>query len=108
MVADPRMVKIPFRVQFREALLSGQKTATSRFQRYGNPLDNFQAFGATFEILAVSQITLYEVAASEYKAEGFSCPLDFLEVWERIHPRRKVDEYTEVWFHVFRRLPDAH
>lgn len=97
-------VKIPFKTRLREALLSGNKTATTRFKKYGAHGDTFEIFGATFELLAVGRCSLYEVALYEFKREGFTSPDDFWAEWRTLHPGRGNDPLVEVWFHVFRRM----
>ena len=47
-------VIIPFRPEFKDKMLKGLKTATSRTKKYGNAGDTFNAFGATFRIIHVS------------------------------------------------------
>lgn len=105
-------VKIPFQERWREKMLSGPtmlrgvpKTCTSRTSPYGQPGDTFQAFGATFELLAVRPLTLGVVAMYFAPAEGCASPDAFKEVWIELHPRKGWKPNQLVYVHQFRRLP---
>ena len=93
---------IPFRESFREALLSGRKTATSRTSQYGEQGRQFQAFGVLFEFTFVERRLLAEIASHHYKAEGCASPDEFIRVWNEIHPRKRFDPLTVVWYHEFK------
>jgi uncharacterized protein YqfB (UPF0267 family) len=94
-------VEVPFLPEFRDRLLCGLKTATSR----SRPLPHrFTAFGAVFEVLVCMQITLDKVTRFHYEREGCQSPEEFMEIWTRIHPRKGYDLNQLVWFHLFRRI----
>ncbi len=98
-----KSITIPFLDEFRERMLSGQKTATTRTRKYGDPGDLFSAFGYTFQLIKVSRVYLGEVAFAYHKQEGFESKDDFMECWCRIHPRKR--HYTDiVWLHEFERV----
>ena len=97
-------VGIPFQVRWRDRMLSGWKTCTSRTRKYGAPGDTFDAFGVTFEIIDVEQAELIYVAVGLHKKEGCSTPWEFKEVWKELHPRKGWDDSQKVWVHLFRRV----
>ena len=97
-------VKIPFKEDFKELLLKGGKTATSRTKQYGQQGDTFAAFGAEFEITAVERHPLRVVKWHFYKQEGFYSPEGFGKVWDLIHPRRGYAPDLLVWVHFFKRV----
>lgn len=97
-------VKIPFKPRFKEPMLNGQKTWTSRTRRMGNIGDTFDAFGATFEIVEVSTMTLKQIADNYFREEGCRSVQDFVEVWRAIHPRKGSVPSQRVYVHVFRRI----
>ena len=107
------MIKIPFLPEFKEAILSGKKTATTRSKRYGKPGDILSMFSNGFiftpqadshVLTHVVQVPLYVVASFFYKEEGLDSPEAFIEVWDRIHRRKKYedDQKLKVWLHLFR------
>ena len=82
-----REVNIPFQPEFKEPMLSGKKTATTRTKRFGRPGDWFRAFGRTFVLTEVSQIQLSLAIYHFYQDDGFSSPGEFINCWDRLHPR---------------------
>ncbi len=96
--------RVPFLADFREALLSGAKTATTRTARHAEEGDTFEAFGATFEVLAVRRTTLAAVKLGYWQREGVASPEAFERVWTRIHPRAGFDPAKAVYLHKFRRV----
>ena len=97
------MVKVPFLPEFKERLLSGRKTATSRTKRLGRVGQRFTAFGATFAFTRVEKRPLHWVTAWNYTKEGFEHPTGFKAVWSRIHRTRGYVEEDEVYYHEFKR-----
>ena len=95
-------IVIRFKPYFREPMLSGVKTCTSRTKTMGKPGDWFTAFGAQFELLSVEEVRLHEVA-SMWKEEGCTSADHFKEVWREIHPVVGYDDYQLVKLHRFRR-----
>ena len=95
-------VKIPFKPRFKEPMLDGTKTWTSRTRRYGHKGDTFDAFGATFEIVEEPEkCTLRDIMYNHWKEEGCKSTTDFFEVWEEIHPRKGFVPSQLVWAHIF-------
>jgi len=95
-------VRIPFKEQFKEPMLSGQKIATTRTRAYGKPGDVFEAFGARFEIIAVVPSIALWVGNFLYLEEGFDQPGDFHKLWDKMHPRLKREAL--VFVHIFRKV----
>ena len=52
------LAQIPFRQTFRESLLSGDKTATTRTRIMVQAGESFEAFGARFEVVDVKRLSL--------------------------------------------------
>ena len=97
-------VKIPFREEFRDRMLLGQKTCTSRTRKLGNVDDSFEAFGAEFIIGDVwAGWELDMVSFYWHKEEGFNTPEAFIECWNKIHPRKGYDPDQRVFIHWFRK-----
>lgn len=93
---------IPFLPEFRDRMLSGRKTWTTRSRAYGEPGDTFEAFGEVFELVAVTELPLGMVAAHGHKREGFETAAEFIECWNRIHPRRPYSPSAVKTVHQFR------
>ncbi len=98
-------IVLPFLDRFREPLLNGTKTCTSRRVRLGKPGDEFLAFGAWFKITKVEQAALGYVASILFKEEGLDSPADFIEIWRQLHPTKGYEAHEIVWLHRFERLP---
>jgi hypothetical protein len=88
--------------EWKEKMLTGVKTHTCRSQRYGEPGDQFEVFGATFELVRVWIATLDTVAMRYFDVEGCASPDEFIEVWDKIHPRRRFNPDDVRWLHHFR------
>lgn len=100
-----KQTKIPFLPQFKNPMLSGQKTITSRTRRYGQTGDTFLAWGETFELLEVTRVLLSSVRNRFYLQEGFPSPEAFEVVWKALHPIRGYDPEQAVYAHSFQILP---
>jgi len=96
-------INIPFREQFREAMVNDQKTMTCRSKRYGDPDDHFEIFDNCFRLLAVYKQQLGYIAYHSFKAEGCSSQEEFINIWNELHPRKKFHPNTWVYVHVFAR-----
>ena len=94
-------VRIPFKARFREPMLSGVKTMTSRTRCMGSGGDTFDAFGATFEIQHCSLMAFGRIL-DYWREEGCSSREDLESVWREIHPRRKFKFGDLLWVHEFR------
>ena len=97
-------VHLPFKHQFKDLLLSGQKTCTSRTHAWGQVGDKFQAFDAVFEITGIEMKTLHDVATQLYKEEGFITPGEFVSIWNEIHTNMGFLPKQKVFVHHFRKV----
>lgn len=91
---------IPFKERFREPMLDGTKTMTSRTKCYGRIGDCFNAFGKTFVLTSVVNRHL-DFIVDHWKEEGCSSKEDFLAVWREIHPRKAINMQDKFWTHSF-------
>lgn len=98
-----KQISIPFKPDFKEPMLAGVKVCTARSKKMGEPGDHFEAFGVTFELLAVTDMDLYEVSLL-WKEEGCRSREHFIEVWNGIHPRVGYSDYQRVYLHRFKRV----
>ena len=94
-------MRIPFRSEFEIPMLKGQKTATTRTKKYGNPGDLFSAFGHAFMLTNVDKVYLGYVCSVFYRQEGFNSQGEFIEYWNKIHPRKHYHYSTHVYLHQF-------
>ena len=90
--ASVKKAKIPFLKWFRKQM--------------GKGYDTFEAFGATFKILYVMEVTLKNIIP-EWKREGCTNEQDFIDVWKSIHPRRKFDLEEYFWVHCFEKIEEG-
>lgn len=104
-----REVKIPFQPEFKEPMLSGKKTDTTRTRRFGYPGDRFKAFGKVFILTEVYPSFLDVIISLHYLEEGFNSPREFVEFWDRIHPHVTYLQRPgrSVYFHCFTLKHDA-
>lgn len=96
-------VKIPFKLYFKNVMLNGQKTVTSRTKWYGKIGDTFDVFGATFEIIETYPSLLNDVACLHFREEGCRSTVEFIKIWESIHPRKGFVPSQVVKVHEFER-----
>jgi len=94
-------VKIPFKPRFKEPMLNGTKTWTSRTKCYGKVGDTFEAFGYEFEIRKVTRRHL-EWVADHWKEEGFTSKLEFIQFWIKLHARKGFLPIQLVYVHIFK------
>ena len=94
-------VDIPFNDWSKERLLAGRKFATSRNKKYGCVGDFFEAFGWRWKITSVKKIPLKIVSCYLYEIEGSDTPMEFISIWDEIHPIKKYDPEHMVWVHFF-------
>ena len=97
-------IDIPFLDQFKEPMLKGIKTVTSRNKIYGDTGDRFKKWGMVFELRWIEKIPLVVVACHWYKEEGFNSTDEFIEIWKNLHPRKGFDPDHLVYMHKFHRL----
>ena len=96
-------IHIPFKERFREPMLNGIKTMTSRTKCYGRIGDWFNAFDQTFVLTAVVE-RHFDFIVDHWKEEGCSSKEDFLAVWREIHPRRALNMQDKFWTHSFQNI----
>jgi len=101
-------IQIPFRPHFKDAIIAGRKTATSRTKKYGNIGDEFEAFGYVFVIQRQERVKLSVVAQQHFRAEGFKNSGDFMNEWVSIHARKRYDPEQRIWLHWFQRKVPRH
>jgi hypothetical protein len=100
-------VKIPFLYRFKEPLLAGEKTCTSRTRKMGDPGDTFDAFGGEFQINYVWR-TSVGVVEKLWKREGTNSEDDFRAVWQQIHQRRGFHPEDLVYVHEISLVDSEH
>lgn len=96
--------EIPMNGWSEDKLYKGQKTATTRTTRYGDPGDRFEAVGNIYALTHVVKVPLEVVADHFWEEEGCEDRAEFLEVWNDIHYRRGYESDWEVWLHLFRKV----
>lgn len=94
---------LPFREEFKDRLLSGQKTCTSRTRKYADKGDKFKVFGEYFEITNIVHYSLGFVARNLFEEEGFNSPQEFINCWVKLHPHKKWVEEQGVVVHFFKK-----
>jgi len=98
-------VRVPFKKEFKDVMLQGTKTMTSRTRKYSKTGDTFEAFGAAFRILYIIEMQLEEVVEHWYE-EGCRSKEEFVNVWNRIHPLKGYDPEQWVWVHFFEKVKE--
>lgn len=93
---------LPFLPEFHEKVRDGRKTMTARSKTYGVAGDKLQGPGCVLVLEYVTKAPLGAVANEFHYLEGLDTPEDFIEVWNRIHPKKRYDPATMVWVHRFR------
>jgi hypothetical protein len=99
-----RVINIPFMQYFEPLMESGNKTATTRRKRYGQPGDQFIVNNIRYEIISVKRVTLQTVKNECWKMEGCNNPKHFEKIWIDLHHRLKFVPHMKVWLHTFRKL----
>lgn len=100
--------EIPFNKYFESSICNGVKTATSRTKRYGYTGDSFKAFGRCFVLTSVDKRQLGEIANHHFEEEGFNSSQEFIDFWNKLHPRKRFQVGQYIYFHKFQsasRLP---
>jgi len=93
---------LPFLEEFHEKVRDGRKTMTARSKTYGVPGDRLRGPGVVLVLEYVAHWPLGTIANEFYHLEGLESPEEFIEVWNRIHPRKTYNPATMVWVHRFR------
>ena len=99
-----RKVKIPFHDEFRDRMIAGTKTFTTRTKAYGHAGDVFETFGHAFLIRKVFRAKLRYVATLLFQAEGFNCLSEFMDCWKKLYPRKGYQPDQKVYVHYFTML----
>jgi hypothetical protein len=89
--------------KFKDRMISGQKVATTRTRKHGNPGDLFPVFGHSFQLTKVDKVYLQDVASTFYRQEGFNSQQEFCLVWKRLHTRKGYQLDQKVWLHQFKK-----
>lgn len=92
---------LPFRPEFKDAVLSGRKTATCRTKRYGDPGDELRTPFGSVRLTAVVERMLWDVAENYFREEGLESSEDFQQVWKKLHPRAGFRPNDIVYLHRF-------
>jgi hypothetical protein len=100
-------VKIPFLYRFKEPMLAGVKTCTSRTRKMGEPGDTFDAWEAEWQINMIWKTPL-SIVRLLWKREGVESPEEFEIVWQQIHQRRGFRMNDLVYVHEFSRVDPEH
>jgi hypothetical protein len=106
----PKEVVMPFQPEFKESMLTGKKTATTRTRRFGRPGDWFRQFGHIFVLREVYELQLSRSIYCHYKEEGFDSPLEFRDFWNKLHPHIPYAQRPNrvVYLHNFSLAHKAH
>jgi len=100
-------IVIPFKAKYRDLMISGQKTCTSRRIIYGKIGDTFEFADHIFVLKRIEDITLSVVALELYKHEGCKCPEEFINIWMDLYPRDGWTPNKKVWVHFFTHICDT-
>ena len=99
-----KVIDLRFRPFFRPLLLDGRKTMTSRTRKFGDPGDQFLAFGAIFEFTHVFRISVGYMISDCFRQEGCASVQELMKIWNDIHPQTGIVNHQIVWAHIFRRI----
>jgi hypothetical protein len=94
-------IKIPFREDMEEAIISIDKDWTTRSKKYGKPGDFFFVKDRRVRLLGHMRLPLWVVAKYGYRHEGVNSEEEFIELWKEIHPRKGWTPNELRWTHVF-------
>lgn len=99
------MKSIPFQAKFMPLINAGKKTMTTRNKKYGESGDYLIATShgekIYLRLISVSRVDLDNVATVYYREEGCQSPLEFIEIWNDIHPIKGFQGSQKVWLHSF-------
>lgn len=98
------LVIIPFNDWSKERLSQNRKSCTCRTKKYGDVGDCFTINGGRYLLTYVGKTSLGFITKYFWGLEGANSPEEFIEVWNGIHPRKKYNSDTIVWFHHFRKV----
>lgn len=94
-------INIPFNAWSEERLATGQKLATSRNKKYGEKGDYFIVKNKKYILKEVLKLPLWFVRDFLWYVEGAKSPMEFVEIWEQIHPKKGLVENDIVYTHFF-------
>lgn len=100
------LVDIPMNEWSQERLKAGEKTATTRTERYGSPGDYFKECGKLYVFTHTVKVPLKVVANHFWGHEGAESRDEFIEVWEGIHYRKGFVPDWEVYLHLFQPIKE--
>ena len=83
-------------------VLSGEKTATRRNERYADPGEIMTLEGRQFVVEKVYQQSLGELTDEDARREGFSSLEDYKQSILSMHPGMPWLPQMRVWVHEFR------
>lgn len=95
---------LPFLDEFHTKLKDGSKTATTRSKAYGAPGDVVDSPIGPLRLLEVRKAKLCDVRDHHWREEGVDSPQGFVDIWNRIHPKRGFNGDDERFLHLFERL----
>ena len=102
---------IPFMPEMKMAIMNGNKCRTSRYKHYFNKMhfpvrDVLMIDNGCIYLLYTSceRKRLGDIKENYYLEEGVKSPMEFQELWERIHPRKGFRPLDRVWSYKFQVL----
>jgi hypothetical protein len=103
-------LNIPFSRPMRLASIRGEKVATSRSKKYGNPGDWFKlpdyvGYPVYYRLIDVQTMPLQEIKTKYYRIEGFASPEAFEEFWRNLH-RGQFLFSKDYYVHFYGRIND--
>ena len=97
-------IEIPFNDWSKERLGLSVKNAKSRNKKYGNVGDTFIVGESVYMLDLVVKLPLWFIAQELWRTEGCICDIEFMGIWEKIHPRKGWVDNQEVWYHHFKEI----
>ena len=85
-------VVILFSARMAQSTIDGDKIATTRRSRKGEPGDRFEGWGRWFHLIDVVPGALAEVRDRFWRLEGCESPHDFEQVWRRLHGGEWIED----------------
>ena len=96
---------VNFRERFKEPMLAGVKTCTSRSYPVASVGDKFFRWGRWFTVTAVEQWKLGQVKELKWREEGCNSPEEFQQIWSEIHYIKGFVPSQLVYLHTFKLEP---
>ena len=98
-------IEIKFDERFKELMLSGVKTCTTRREMEGKRGDTFTAFGQKFIIIDTANVYFGHIIDNWWGKEGFTSPKEFVEFTLKYYGEvdGEVDIGQKHWIHWFKR-----